>query len=83
VVDVRQHSEFYAGHIPAAMNIELGSLTHDRAPDGPVTVVCGHGERAMTGASIVTARGHRDVSALDGGPDTWAAWSGRPLAVGR
>ena len=27
-------------------------------PDGPVTVMCGHGERAMTGASILTARGH-------------------------
>ena len=45
--------------------------------------MCGHGERAMTGASILTARGHRDVSVLDGGPDTWAAWSGQPLAVGR
>ena len=52
-------------------------------PDGPITVMCGHGERAMTGASILTARGHRDVSVLDGGPDTWAAWSGQPLAVGR
>ena len=83
VVDVRQHSEFDAGHIPGAINIELGSLTHNRAPDGPITVMCGHGERAMTGASILTARGHRDVSALDGGPDTWAAWSGQPLAVGR
>jgi rhodanese-related sulfurtransferase len=45
--------------------------------------MCGHGERAMTGASILTARNHRDVSVLDGGPDTWAAWSGQPLAVGR
>ncbi len=42
-------------------------------PAGPVTVMCGHGERAMTGASILTGRGHRDVSVLDGGPDTWAA----------
>ena len=83
VVDVRQRSEFEAGHIPGAINIELGSLTHNRAPDGPITVMCGHGERAMTGASILTARGHRDVSVLDGGPDTWAAWSGQPLAVGR
>jgi glyoxylase-like metal-dependent hydrolase (beta-lactamase superfamily II)/rhodanese-related sulfurtransferase len=83
VVDVRQRSEFEAGHVPGAIGIELGSLTSSPVPDGPVTVMCGHGERAMTGASILTARGHRDVSVIDGGPDTWAAWSGQPLAVGR
>ena len=83
VIDVRQHSEFETGHVPGAVNIELGSLAHSAAPDGPVTVMCGHGERAMTGASTLTRRGHRDVSVLDGGPDTWAEWSGQALAVGR
>jgi rhodanese-related sulfurtransferase/glyoxylase-like metal-dependent hydrolase (beta-lactamase superfamily II) len=83
LLDVRQHNEYGAGHVPGAINVELGSLAHTSVPDGPVTVMCGHGERAMTGASILTARGHRDVSVLDGGPDTWATWSGQPLAVVR
>ena len=83
VIDVRQRSEFDAGHVPGAINIELGALAHSTVPDGPITVMCGHGERAMTGASLLAARGHRDVSVLDGGPDNWAAWSGQPLAVGR
>ncbi len=83
LIDVRQHSEYEAGHVPGAIPIELGSLAHSAVPDGPVTVMCGHGERAMTGASILTGRSHRDVTVLDGGPDTWAAWSGQPLAVGR
>jgi glyoxylase-like metal-dependent hydrolase (beta-lactamase superfamily II)/rhodanese-related sulfurtransferase len=83
VVDVRQRAEFEAGHVPGAINVELGSLAHTPLREGPVTVMCGHGERAMTGASILTARNHRDVSVLDGGPDTWAAASGRPLVVGR
>ena len=82
LIDVRQHSEYEAGHVPGAINIELGSLAHSQLPDGPVTVMCGHGERAMTGASILMARGHRDVAVLDGGPETWAEWSGLPLAVG-
>ena len=60
------------GHIPGAINVELGSLAQTPLPEGPVTVMCGHGERAMTGASILTARNHRDVSVLDGGPDAWA-----------
>lgn len=82
VLDVRQRGEYAAGHVPDAINVELGSLADSPIPDGPVTAMCGHGERAMTGASILAARGHRDVSVLDGGPDTWATWSGRPLLVG-
>jgi glyoxylase-like metal-dependent hydrolase (beta-lactamase superfamily II)/rhodanese-related sulfurtransferase len=83
VVDVRQRAEFEAGHVPGAINVELGSLAQTPLPDAPVTVMCGHGERAMTGASILTARNHRDVSVLDGGPDTWTASTARPLTVGR
>jgi rhodanese-related sulfurtransferase len=43
--------------------------------------MCGHGERAMTAASILAARGRSDVSVLDGGPDTWSAATGLPLTV--
>jgi hydroxyacylglutathione hydrolase len=82
VIDVRQRIEYEAGHVPGALNIELGSLADSRVPHAPLTVMCGHGERAMTGATILISRGHRDVSVLDGGPDTWAAWSGRPLVLG-
>jgi rhodanese-related sulfurtransferase len=82
VIDVRQRSEYEAGHVPGSISIELGSLAERPVPDGPVTVMCGHGERAMTGASILTRRGHRDVTVLDGGPDTWAVSNGRPLVVG-
>ena len=83
VIDVRQRSEYEAGHVPGAINIELGSLADSPVPDGPVTVMCGHGERAMTGASILARRGHRDVTVLDGGPDTWAAWTHHELVAGR
>ena len=82
-LDVRQRNEYDTGHVPDTINIELGSLAYASVPDGPVTVMCGHGERAMTGASILASRGHHDVSVLDGGPDTWAEWTGHPLAVDR
>jgi 3-mercaptopyruvate sulfurtransferase SseA len=36
----------------------------------------------MTGASLLVGRGHHDVVVLDGGPDTWTAATGEPLAVG-
>jgi hydroxyacylglutathione hydrolase len=82
VIDVRQHTEFAAGHVPGAVNIELGALARADVPDGPITVMCGHGERAMTGASLLSRRGHHDVSVLDGGPDSWMAWHGQPLTIG-
>jgi glyoxylase-like metal-dependent hydrolase (beta-lactamase superfamily II)/rhodanese-related sulfurtransferase len=81
VLDVRQSSEWNAGHVLGAVHIELGALTNNAAPDGPVTVMCGHGERAMTGASILEAAGHRDVAVLAGGPGDWHAATGLDLEI--
>jgi rhodanese-related sulfurtransferase len=74
VLDVRQATDFATGHVPGALHIELGSLARDLAtlPDGPVTVMCGHGEKAMTGASILTSAGRSQVAVLRGGPGDWA-----------
>jgi glyoxylase-like metal-dependent hydrolase (beta-lactamase superfamily II)/rhodanese-related sulfurtransferase len=79
VLDIRQDNEWNAGHLPGAVHIELGDLADATVPSGPVTVMCGHGERAMSGASILTAAGHRDVSVLAGGPDDWSSSTGVDL----
>ena len=81
MIDVRLRNEYADGHVPGALNIELGSLAAADVPEGPITVMCGHGERAMTGASMLAARGHRDVNVLDGGPEDWASRHGLTLAV--
>jgi hydroxyacylglutathione hydrolase len=82
IIDVRQANEYTAGHVPGARNVELGSIPDSRLPDEPLTVMCGHGERAMTAASLLTGRGHTDVAVLDGGPDTWARATGCTLDTG-
>lgn len=80
VVDVRQASEFTAGHVPGATHAELGSLpTTGVRAGGTLVVMCGHGERAATAASILEAAGHDDVAVLDGGPDDWASAHDRAL----
>lgn len=79
VLDVRQANEWHAAHVPGAVHIELGKLAGHPIPAGPITVMCGHGERAMTGASILQAEGHDEVSVLRGGPADWAEASGRAL----
>jgi len=84
VLDVRQDAEYTAGHLAGALHLELGDLP-TRAADLPVeprVVMCGHGERAMTGASLLQRAGHDDIAVLVGGPDDWAAATGRPLETG-
>ncbi|MGH9210799.1 MAG: MBL fold metallo-hydrolase [Acidimicrobiales bacterium] len=82
VLDVRQASEHADGHVPGAVHVELGTLPDRLAdvPAGPVVVMCGHGERATTAASLLTAADHRDVAVLAGGPGDWAAATGERLA---
>lgn len=84
VLDVRQASEHAAGHLPGAMLVELGSLARDATdlPAGPATVMCGHGERAATAASLLERAGRSDISILLGGPADWATATGGTLATG-
>jgi glyoxylase-like metal-dependent hydrolase (beta-lactamase superfamily II)/rhodanese-related sulfurtransferase len=84
IVDVRQRSEFTSGHVPASRHVELGDLGVAAAalPAGPVAVICGHGERAMTAASLLERGGRGEVTVLAGGVDDWAAGHGVRLDVG-
>jgi hydroxyacylglutathione hydrolase len=84
-LDVRQASEWAGGHIPGARHMELGSVSASAGaiPFGPVTIYCGHGERAMTAASLLEAQGRPDdeLAVLDGGFDAWRD-AARPIAIG-
>jgi hydroxyacylglutathione hydrolase len=82
VVDVRQREEFAAGHIPAATSVELADVATTTLSPGPVTMMCGHGERAMTAASLLERTGRTEVRVLAGGPDDWSRTTGQPLEAG-
>ncbi|NUP16300.1 MAG: MBL fold metallo-hydrolase [Streptomyces sp.] len=79
-LDVRQEAEYAAGHVPGALHLELGDLARHAAdaPAGAV-VACGHGERAITAASVLERAGHPGVTVLDGGPAEYAAAHGTKL----
>jgi hydroxyacylglutathione hydrolase len=79
VLDVRQASEFGSGHVRGAIAVELGSLAGHAAdvPEG-VTIMCGHGERAMTAASLLERSG-REAAVFEGSPADWARSSGERL----
>jgi glyoxylase-like metal-dependent hydrolase (beta-lactamase superfamily II) len=81
VLDVRTDAEFRAGHIPGAEHIDLLSVAERAGEvDQPVIIMCGHGERAATAASILARHGATAVSIVVGGPADWAAGAGLTLA---
>jgi len=81
VIDVRGRSEWEAGHIPGVPNIPLGDLAErvDEIPaDRPVIVHCQSGARSAIAASVLRARGVKDVVNLGGGFAGWEA-AGNPV----
>ena len=80
IVDVRQASEYASGHVPGARSVELGSLAGSSLGTLPSagTFMCGHGERAMSAASLAQRSG-RDAAVYVGSAERWARKSGRSL----
>ena len=86
ILDVRQDPEYEAGHLPGAIHVELGSVPArlDEIGPGPITVMCGHGERATTAVSLLAARHELDqLRVAVGGPAEWATGTGQRLEPGR
>ena len=83
MLDVRQAGEYQSGHVPGAVHIELGDLpARMEAAPAAAVVMCGHGERAMTAASLLQRTGHHGLAVLAGGAQDWAAATGQPLQEG-
>lgn len=75
VLDVRQRSEYAGGHIPGALNIELGELQDhlDGLPrELPMVTVCAAGMRATVAGSILQRDGRENVQVVDeAGTPAW------------
>ena len=85
ILDVRQRSEYHAGHIKGALNIELGELQDhlDGLPrEIPLVTVCAAGMRASMAAGILQRDGRDNVQVLAGsGTGAWID-QGYPSASG-
>lgn len=80
LLDVRENSEWRAGHAPGARHIPLGrlpALVKDLPPRRPVVTVCRSGARSARAAALL-ARDGREVVNLSGGMRAWAR-SGLPV----
>lgn len=83
LVDVREESEWAAGHAAGAIHLGKGIIERDienRIPDKSAKVVlyCGGGFRSALVADNLQKMGYTDVISLDGGWKAWAA-AGMPV----
>jgi hydroxyacylglutathione hydrolase len=82
VVDVREDSEWRAGHIPGSLHVpyhDIDALPEGLDPDRPAAVICASGQRSATAASLLSAYGARNViHVVDGGVPLWGRL-GEPL----
>jgi rhodanese-related sulfurtransferase len=80
LVDVREESEWAAGHLPGAIHLGKGIIERDieqRVPatDTKLVLYCGGGFRSALVADNLQKMGYTEVESMDGG---WKGW----LAVG-
>ncbi|MBI5930484.1 MAG: rhodanese-like domain-containing protein [Chloroflexi bacterium] len=77
LLDVRETSEYEAGHIPSSFNIPIRELGQNLAllPDlnANIMVICKGGGRAMLAMTSLNILGYNNARMLKGGYDAWAA----------
>lgn len=73
VVDVRELSEYTAGHIPGATLVSLSAFDPDKIPvvDQKVVLYCRSGQRSTAAAQRLLQAGFSEVTHLGGGIGAW------------
>lgn len=85
LVDVREDSEYAAGHLPGAVHVSKGVIERDaeaKLPDPAAEVIlyCGGGFRSALAADNLQKMGYTNVISMDGG---WRDWTGKGYSVDR
>ncbi len=76
LVDVREESEYAAGHLPGAVHLGKGVIERDveaKVPDlaTPLVLYCGGGFRSALAADNLQKMGYTNVLSMDGGFRIW------------
>jgi rhodanese-related sulfurtransferase len=84
LLDVREQSEWEAGHVEGAVLIPLGELStrmSEVPTDKIVLVICRSGNRSAQARDQLRAAGYTQVTSVDGGMNAWIQ-AGLPVVTG-
>jgi rhodanese-related sulfurtransferase len=86
LVDVREESEWAAGHLPGAIHLGKGVIERDvekTVPNtaAPLVLYCGGGFRSVLAAKNLQDMGYTNVISMDGGFTGWKN-AGLPIVQG-
>jgi rhodanese-related sulfurtransferase len=86
LVDVREDSEWAAGHLPGAIHLGKGIIERDiekMIPEmsAPLVLYCGGGFRSALAAKNLQDMGYTNVISMDGGFSGWKN-AGLPIVQG-
>jgi len=78
VLDVRESSEYSAGHIRGSIHIPIGSLSKrlnelDKFKNKKVLAYCRSGNRSNTACRTLSKQGFENVNNMSGGVISWTA----------
>lgn len=76
LVDVREESEYAAGHLPRALHLGKGVIERDiersiPSADAKIVLYCGGGYRSALAAENLQRMGYTNVLSMDGGYRGW------------
>lgn len=76
LVDVREESEYAAGHLPGAIHLGKGVIERDiektiADKDAEIVLYCGGGFRSALAADNLQKMGYTNVLSMDGGFSGW------------
>ncbi|MCE2799412.1 MAG: sulfurtransferase [Planctomycetaceae bacterium] len=77
LIDVREESEYAAGHVPGSVHLSKGVIERDIEsmfpdPNTELYLLCGGGFRSVLAADNLRKMGYLNVTSVDGG---WKAWT--------
>lgn len=83
LVDVREESEFAAGHIKGARHLSKGIIERDveqAIPDASAEIIlyCGGGFRSLLAAESLMKMGYPNVKSMSGG---WREWKAKAFPI--
>ena len=84
ILDVRERSEWVAGHIPGSLSVawhDIAGIPAGIDAEQPIAVICASGQRAGVAASLLQRWGASQViHVIDGGVPKWGELGGETVA---